>query len=680
MKKIEKLPMLVARLHLSQKATLFGLLVLMLVSVLGSLALGRDLNWDFLNYHFYGASLLVEGRLEQDYFAASLQSYLNPLPYVPQYLMIQAGWHSALIGAVLAAVHAVNLVFVALIAQRVLLTSRENTASAVLLATVLALLAPLFLTTSGSSFSDPTTSVAVLAALWLLLAPAPGVPRWRALAAAGILLGIASGLKLTNAVLAVGLALPFVLAWLRRDWRVGSQAMLVLFLAGVVGLVVAHGHWSFKLWQTFGNPFFPLFNGAFGSPDFPAITFRDERFVNAGALSLLALPFAMVEPMSWIYSENIAVDVRFAVLVVVVGLVGIRFAVARQSEAPGASLPHDAHDTATRQRLLLLTAAFLCTYLLWGLSSKIGRYALPLWLLLGPLVMAWAALLLRRMDWLLLFGALLVVVQAYVLWTAGNPRWSPARWAPAWLEVQAPRSLTERPSTLLTLGTQSYSFIVPFLHPETRVSNIVGQYMQPAGERMTPRLTALLQSGPLQVAFRDKRLMSPYAPDLAADTSSDINAVLSSYGLRLAARPCEPMVMSMPIDVELDAFGNKPKTSEPDPTRPDFERMHVCPVEPLDEPTYSAALAAKRAIDTVFDRIEAACGRQLSPHGTETLSGGNGWLRNYFNSQKSVATDGVTVFVRPFRSMDDTALGRLDQWQSASPPACPRMPKAIARP
>lgn len=645
-----------------------------------SLWLGRDLNWDFLNYHFYGASLLVDGRLEQDYFAASLQSYLNPLPYVPQYLMIRAGWHSAWISAALASVHAANLLFVALIAQRVLQVPRKYMISTVLLSAVLALLAPLFLTTSGTSFSDPTTSVAVLAALWLLLVPAPRMPSLRALMAAGFLLGFASGLKLTNAVLAVGFALPFVSSWLYQNWRLGSRAMLVLFLAGVCGLMAAHGHWSFKLWQTFGNPFFPLFNGIFGSPDFPAVTFRDERFVGAGAWSLLTLPFDMLTPMSWIYAENVAVDVRFAVLVVVIGLVGGRFFVKRKDQALRTSPPHEAAEAAARQRLLMLTAAFLCSYVLWGLSSRIGRYALPLWLLLGPLLMAWSAMLLRRMDWLLLSGTLFVVVQAYVLWMAGNPRWSPARWTPAWLEVHAPPSLTEKPSTLLTMGTQSYSFVVPFLHPKTRVANLVGQYVQPAGEQMTPRLTALLQHGPLMVAFRDKRLNSPYSPELGAETRSDVNAVLSSYGLKLSARLCQPMVMSMPINVEANTFLSEPEPADSARKRPDIERMHVCPIEPLDTVTYAEVLEAKRLIDAVFDRIEAACGPQLSPHGSETLRGRDGWLRHYFNSQKFLATDGQSVFVRPFRSMVDADLGALDEWRSLSRSTCPQLPKAINQP
>lgn len=657
-----------------------ALLAIMLASVAGSLVLGRDLNWDFLNYHFYGASLLVEGRLEQDYFAASLQSYLNPVAYVPQYLMIQAGWHSAWIGVVLAAVHALNLVFAALIARCVLPSPSDRTVTVVMLAVVLAFLAPLFLTTTGTSFSDPTTSVAVLAALWLLLDGAPGRPTARACALAGLLLGAATGLKLTNAVLAVGLTLPFAISWLYLDWRNGARATAGLFLAGVAGLALAHGHWSFELWRTFGNPFFPLFNGVFASPDFPAITFRDERFVASGPGALLALPFEMLRPVSWLYAENVAVDARFAVLASLVVLVGTRALFARLwfSPRPPARLERTDPGPA-RHRLLLLSVAFLAAYFLWGLSSKIGRYALPLWLLLGPLVMAWAALLLCRQHHLLFFGCLLVVVQAGVLWMAGNPRWSPSHWAPSWLEVSVPPSLSQRPSSLMTMGTQSYSFVVPFLHPETRVVNLVGQYMQPAGDRMTSRLKLLLRKEPLYVAFRDRELKSPYSPYLAAATRADVDAVLSVYGLKLSSRQCEPLVMSMPIDTEVNVFRPGDRDSRDANGAPDFERLHVCSVDQLAADRFAAAVSAKRSIDLAFDRVEASCGRKLSPHGTETLRGRDGWLRNYFNSQRSLSTDGEVVFVRPFRGMVDTAIGPLEHWQSEATPMCPSLPNPITQ-
>src|SRR5439155_1343121 len=55
---------------------------------------GKDVNWDLLNYHYYLPYEWLHERLAQDYFAASGQSYLNPIGFLPFYAMLAAGWHS----------------------------------------------------------------------------------------------------------------------------------------------------------------------------------------------------------------------------------------------------------------------------------------------------------------------------------------------------------------------------------------------------------------------------------------------------------------------------------------------------------------------------------------------------------------------------------------------------------
>ena len=72
---------------------------------------GKDLNWDLLHYHYYIAHSLLSGRFAQDYFAAGTESYLNPIGYVPFYLMVSAGWHSVLVSVLLAALHGASLAF-----------------------------------------------------------------------------------------------------------------------------------------------------------------------------------------------------------------------------------------------------------------------------------------------------------------------------------------------------------------------------------------------------------------------------------------------------------------------------------------------------------------------------------------------------------------------------------------
>ena len=97
-----------------------ALAVPVLGCALWTLLAGKDLNWDLLNYHYYLPYEFLGGRLQQDFFAASAQSYLNPVGYLPFYLLVAAGWHSAVVSVLLAAAHGLSLTLLFLIARRVL--------------------------------------------------------------------------------------------------------------------------------------------------------------------------------------------------------------------------------------------------------------------------------------------------------------------------------------------------------------------------------------------------------------------------------------------------------------------------------------------------------------------------------------------------------------------------------
>ena len=64
-------------------------------ALLWTVVAGKDVNWDLLNYHYYlPLRAAATGASQQDFFAASAQSYLNPVGYLPFYLMVSSGWHS----------------------------------------------------------------------------------------------------------------------------------------------------------------------------------------------------------------------------------------------------------------------------------------------------------------------------------------------------------------------------------------------------------------------------------------------------------------------------------------------------------------------------------------------------------------------------------------------------------
>src|SRR5215831_10866019 len=48
---------------------------------------GQESNYDLYNYHYYIPYALLHRRLGFDYAPAQLQSYINPLPFVPLWVL-----------------------------------------------------------------------------------------------------------------------------------------------------------------------------------------------------------------------------------------------------------------------------------------------------------------------------------------------------------------------------------------------------------------------------------------------------------------------------------------------------------------------------------------------------------------------------------------------------------------
>lgn len=152
---------------------------------------------------------------------------------------------------------------------------------------LLCLAAPIALSEAGTTFADLLLSVLIIAAFrFLLIRERFGLVKSWVLA--GGLIGIATALKLTNGIFALGV-LGFALT--------GPEALseriklLALFTCAAIFLfIVVGGSWHLYLWKEFQNPFFPYFNNLFHSPDYPWVALRDTRFLPDSALDLWRYP------------------------------------------------------------------------------------------------------------------------------------------------------------------------------------------------------------------------------------------------------------------------------------------------------------------------------------------------------------------------------------------------------
>ena len=165
--------------------------------------LGKDMPSDTLSYHLYAGFSAVHDRFAQDYFPAGPQTYFNPYIYVPLYYLVSSGLSSLEISSLLAIVHSIMLWLTYELAVSVCpWDDRHRRLMFGLCGVAFALINPILLQEIGSTFADITTGELVLAG-WLLLARGVRSPSIARVACAGLLCGIATGLKLTNAVHAI---------------------------------------------------------------------------------------------------------------------------------------------------------------------------------------------------------------------------------------------------------------------------------------------------------------------------------------------------------------------------------------------------------------------------------------------------------------------------------------------
>src|SRR5262249_56239935 len=78
---------------------------------------------------------------------------------------------------------------------------------------------------------------------------------------------------------------------------------VALFAATMLAFLLVAGHHLLTLWQAFGNPVFPLFNGLFQSPYYEPQSVRDARFVAHDFAQLIGYPFYWMRTSSYLVSE-----------------------------------------------------------------------------------------------------------------------------------------------------------------------------------------------------------------------------------------------------------------------------------------------------------------------------------------------------------------------------------------
>jgi hypothetical protein len=620
--------------------------------------LGKDMAGDTLNYHLYLGFSALNNRFGQDYFAAGILSYLNPYAYAPFYAMVSAGLPALVISSVFAAAHSIILWLSFELGVAVCPSTDGRTRIfAGSCAVALAFMNPILMQQIGSCFADITTAELALGG-WLLLAGAVRAPGISRVACAGLILGAASALKLSNTLAAASAFGMF--AMLPLNWRGRIRYGFLYGISLGIGFAVVAAPWSYRLEQNFGNPMFPMFNTIFRSPDFSTdSTGAPNRFIPDSVGEALWRPFAMIDPAPMIHEELNAPDPRYALLLVLAILLGSRWVWRHLDQS---SLPRNPPLNDSARVLAALGCGLGLYWILWLRVSGNSRYVLTMACVAAVVVVGMLFRLLesrpKARNYVL---AVIFVTQAVQLSMAAEYRWNGAPWSGQWFDLSLPDKLKTEPNLYLTLGMQSNSFLAPFLARGSSFVNLAG------GDTLDPEnangahVRALIHrySPNVRVVFLTDKPSGGTGPRASLPA---LEGVLQWYGLRADIGDCATItVRGLAPALEI-----RYKTSLPQEPQ-DRRNTYVAACRVVDDTRdLSALISRRRAVDLVFDRLEDACPQLFQPRRMFGVNSGDVWRRVYGASDIVASiSDGRVRFsdqIRPHGLID---VGSENDWAKA---------------
>ena len=638
-----------------------------LLALVTNYFLGKDMASDSLSYHIYAGFSAVHDRFAQDYFPAGPQSYFNPYIYAPLYYLISSGLSSLEISSVLALVHSVILWLTYELAIVVCPWNEKHKRLMFgLCAIAFALINPILLQQIGSTFADIMTGELVLGG-WLLLAIAVRAPSTARVIGAGLLCGLATGLKLTNALHAIAGFVILIMLPLTLGGRIRQGLAYGISLG--LGFASVAAPWSYRLELRFGNPLFPLLNHIFRSPEYTTESSTAYRFIPESFAEALWRPFAMIDPVTMVHEEPRAPDPRYAILMLLIGFLLCRWLWRLRPSHRGAASsiqPVTNIDAGSARTLAAIGLALAVDWVVWLSTSGNSRYFLPMSsvaavVIVGLLFRLFAAQPKTR-NYII---AGILGIQGVPLWMGTDYRWNQAPWDEHWINIAVPAKLKSEANLYLTIGAQTNSFIAPYLAPGAGLINISGLYtLGPDGasgahieslmNRYAPNIRMLIRGARL---YRDDERRLP--------NRARIDDALSAFSLRVDASDCATIaVHGLTPDLDITMSTSAPTVPQPR----DTTYLLSCRVVP-DEADHSAQMSMRRDADLALDHIEDACPALFQPRRPRSEKIGAGELRRYTGTDLVAwVSHGTVKFLQPSMGGDVVSLGRESDWTKAAVP------------
>jgi hypothetical protein len=432
----------------------FWLILILLGYGLISIYFGQDTDGDFFNYHYYNGYAFLHARLGWDIVPAKIQGFFNPFMDVFNYLIIHAIPSPRLVAFVFGMLSGFAAYFLFKIINFLLADCPKTYRRFYfIIAILLGLTAPTAISQIGSPMNDAQNASIVMLSLFLIVR-AVQTSNSRTifyLLFGGLFFGIAAGLKLTSAiyVLAAFLALLFTSGCFKKNLLNACW----LGLGALIGFLVVDAWWAWQLYHNYANPFFPLFNNIFKSPDYWQVSARDQGYGAHGIVQAVIYPYYLMAKTRLV-SEPLLRDWRLAA-VMTLALFALAKYMLKQTAADRLSL---GFTSAWR----FISTFFMASYFAWVFEFGIYRYAIPIELLSGVLIVGLYHYVFpenKVKKWVLF------ILTVVILATTVYPNFGHRPFSKQYVSVESPK-IADNAIVLLSGPNQSY--VIPFFSASTR--------------------------------------------------------------------------------------------------------------------------------------------------------------------------------------------------------------------
>jgi hypothetical protein len=428
--------------------------------------LGKDVGWDFLNYHWYTPYALLNGRLGFDVAVAHQATYFNPLIHLPFYLLATLGtsWVALFYLGALQGLNVIPLYWM----SRSALSPSSPRWSAIALPLIGMAGSTVVSMIRKTSYDQSLLSALVLGGLALVIVgrrtlQAPTRAATGLAVLSGLLVGLAVGLKPAEGPYGVGIALALLVPAGSLGTRVARLAAGAL--GGVSGILLAGGTWFVMLAHYSGNPLFPFFNGMMHSALIGGGSFLDSHFIPQGWWAIISFPIRFA--IHYGVADDVPFrDLRLPFLYLLIPLACVLWLCGRRAQAA----------LVWPEVALILFAFCAASYAAWLRELAIYRYIVALEML-APLVIAAAVgLLPLSLRARIAFTALLLAVSAAL------GRYAPGPYAPLgdpYVQL-SPLSIPRPEQTMILMtGYEPMAYIIPSLPASIPVLRIQGWLVEP---------------------------------------------------------------------------------------------------------------------------------------------------------------------------------------------------------